>query len=355
MALRVRRIMVAVALVMVGTSGCSGSGQHHLTVEVNHGPVAFDAPLGLTVGGADPHRSVRIIATATDAGTASWQAHADYKPTAQGTVDVRTSPAGNGSYQGAHDTGLLWSMTAGSSHPQFSLPENATMTVTFTASQDGAATGSAQQRRWFRAPDVRMTTVDRAKAGLVGTLYSPAHPSPATPAVMVLGGSEGGLPASQPAALASRGHVALAVAYFGLPGLPKTLTRIPLEYFATALRWLGRQPGVDPTSSGHRARSPTPSRTGWATIPTPRSASPLPATWLASSCPICPRRATPSRSTGMTRASAALSRTTRSADWTHGPSCCRSSPAETVTTSRPPDEDEQLDHGRGDHGGEQER
>jgi dienelactone hydrolase len=238
--------MVAVALVMVGTSGCSGSGQHHLTVEVNHGPVAFDAPLGLTVGGADPHRSVRITATATDAGTASWQAHADYKPSAQGTVDVRTSPAGNGSYQGAHDTGLLWSMTAGSSHPQFSLPENATMTVTFTASQDGAATASAQQRRWFRAPDVRMTTADRAKAGFVGTLYSPAHPSPATPAVMVLGGSEGGLPASQPAALASRGHVALAVAYFGLPGLPKTLTRIPLEYFATALRWLGRQPGVDP-------------------------------------------------------------------------------------------------------------
>jgi pimeloyl-ACP methyl ester carboxylesterase len=50
---------------------------------------------------------------------------------------------------------------------------------------------------------------------------------------------------SQAAVLASRGHPALAVAYFGLPGLPATLTRIPLEYFATALRWLARQPGVN--------------------------------------------------------------------------------------------------------------
>jgi hypothetical protein len=90
---------------------------------VNRGPVAFDAPLGLTVAGADPHRSVRITATATDARTIRWQAGAAYAPTAQGTVDVRTSPAGNGSYQGAQDAGLLWSMTAGPGHPQFSLPE----------------------------------------------------------------------------------------------------------------------------------------------------------------------------------------------------------------------------------------
>jgi len=62
---------------------------------------------------------------------------------------------------------------------------------------------------------------------------------------MVLGGSEGGQPVSAPAALASRGHPTLAVAYFGAPGLPQTLANIPLEYFATALRWLAHQPGVD--------------------------------------------------------------------------------------------------------------
>jgi dienelactone hydrolase len=36
------------------------------------------------------------------------------------------------------------------------------------------------------------------------------------------------------------------VAYFAEPGLPHTLSKIPLEYFVRALRWLARKPGVDP-------------------------------------------------------------------------------------------------------------
>lgn len=37
----------------------------------------------------------------------------------------------------------------------------------------------------------------------------------------------------------------LDLAYFSEPGLPPTLSRIPLEYFERALRWLAAQPGVD--------------------------------------------------------------------------------------------------------------
>ena len=48
------------------------------------------------------------------------------------------------------------------------------------------------------------------------------------------------------AMLASRGYPALAVAYFGEPGLPQNLSAIPLEYFERALGWLAAQPGVDP-------------------------------------------------------------------------------------------------------------
>jgi len=36
----------------------------------------------------------------------------------------------------------------------------------------------------------------------------------------------------------------LDVAYFGAPGLPATLTKIPLVYVAHALRWLSAQPQV---------------------------------------------------------------------------------------------------------------
>jgi dienelactone hydrolase len=45
--------------------------------------------------------------------------------------------------------------------------------------------------------------------------------------------------------LASHGYPALALAYFRAPGLPADLRNIPLEYFARALRWMRRQPGVE--------------------------------------------------------------------------------------------------------------
>ncbi|HVA59227.1 MAG TPA: acyl-CoA thioester hydrolase/BAAT C-terminal domain-containing protein [Mycobacteriales bacterium] len=65
--------------------------------------------------------------------------------------------------------------------------------------------------------------------------------------MVTLGGSEGGLfTAPLAALLASRGYPSLALAYFGEPGLPAALTRIPLEYFARALRWLADQPGINP-------------------------------------------------------------------------------------------------------------
>lgn len=64
---------------------------------------------------------------------------------------------------------------------------------------------------------------------------------------MVFGGSEGGLSTSDQAALlAAHGHPALALAYFDAPGLPDTLTRVPLEYFRTAARRLARAPGASP-------------------------------------------------------------------------------------------------------------
>jgi len=69
------------------------------------------------------------------------------------------------------------------------------------------------------------------------------------PAVLVLGGSGGGVPPASgfPGGLASRGYAVFALAYFGAEGLPRSLERIPLEYFGTALDWMAAQPSVDPT------------------------------------------------------------------------------------------------------------
>ena len=215
-------------------------------MKVSAGPVAFDAPLDLTIGGADPSRPVRLTATATDSEHGRWASHADFTPSRKGTVDVRTSTAGNGTYQGVPDTGLVWSMGADDEHLLFASGDDATIRLTFSATQDGARPASASQQRWYRAPGVRVQVLNRSEVGFVGTMYTPAASGASSSAVLMLGGSEGGLPLTQPEALASRGHPALALAYFGVPGVPSTLTDIPLEYFATALRWLATQPGVDP-------------------------------------------------------------------------------------------------------------
>ncbi len=95
------------------------------------------------------------------------------------------------------------------------------------------------------AKDVTATPTTLGREGFVGTYYSTPTSSPA-PAILVLGGSDGGLPVLTPRLLASHGYPTLALAYFKEPGLPKTLKDIPMEYFAAALHWLAARPGVDP-------------------------------------------------------------------------------------------------------------
>lgn len=84
--------------------------------------------------------------------------------------------------------------------------------------------------------------------GRYGEWYRPTDARRRMPAVVAFGGSNGGmLPMARFAhGFASEGYPALALAYFKEPGLPTDLQDIPLEYFAKAIRWVQRQPGVDP-------------------------------------------------------------------------------------------------------------
>lgn len=83
--------------------------------------------------------------------------------------------------------------------------------------------------------------------GLIGVWYPPA-PGAKRPAVLVLGGSEGGLAGAYylGAKVAAHGYAVFGPAYFGMPGLPQNLQDVPLEYLTKALDWMRAQPGVDP-------------------------------------------------------------------------------------------------------------
>ena len=82
--------------------------------------------------------------------------------------------------------------------------------------------------------------------GLVATLHLPRGEG-RHPAVIVLSGSEGGVVNAnlfgQP--LAAAGFVTMCLAYFAMDGLPRDLSRIPLEYFKKAIDWLRAHPAVD--------------------------------------------------------------------------------------------------------------
>jgi dienelactone hydrolase len=113
--------------------------------------------------------------------------------------------------------------------------------MTFRAEVAGEEVARVEIARHWLGPGVRRSPVrDR---GLAGVLYEPAGPGP-HPALIVVGGSGGGLNEVVAALLASRGCAALALAYFGFGSLPKSLVEIPLEYFDTALEWLSERPSV---------------------------------------------------------------------------------------------------------------
>lgn len=90
-------------------------------------------------------------------------------------------------------------------------------------------------------------TQELREAGLVADYFA-ADPATASPgAIIVLGGSEGGLGGSRNLArrLAAAGFDAIAVSYFGEAGQSSRLDQIPIEPIARAREWLEARPGPD--------------------------------------------------------------------------------------------------------------
>lgn len=82
---------------------------------------------------------------------------------------------------------------------------------------------------------------------LIANFYPVAGPGK-HPAILLLGGSEGGIGSgitNLAIALHEQNYAVMTVSYFGGPEQPKKLELIPLEQFDRALSWLKSQPGVE--------------------------------------------------------------------------------------------------------------
>lgn len=197
--------------------------------------------------GAD--RPVTVTATAKDVVGVTWSSSAEFRASGDGTLSLDQAPV-SGSYSGANPMGLFQFMAPDDPQPLgFGAPLSGTYVVRLEVKVDGRTVATATAtRRSPQAVGVTTKKLTVAADGVYGVLYRPKNPSTRKPALLVFGGSEGGL--SYPVQvnsglLAAHGYPTLALAYFDAPGLPKDLAAIPLEYFRKALTILRAQPGVD--------------------------------------------------------------------------------------------------------------
>lgn len=130
--------------------------------------------------------------------------------------------------------------------PYFWHAPGADLFLVTVRARDRVVAATHFNRAWLAGPvGERHETVQ--SAGFDGSFFAAPTARHRT-AVLVFGGSEGGLSTGLLASrFAADGYPALALAYFKEPGLPQTLTNIPLEYFQRALAWLATQPQVDPS------------------------------------------------------------------------------------------------------------
>lgn len=204
-----------------------------LSLHVEPADALIDVARRITVSGAQPGAIVRI-GTQTLRSEAIWTSRADFLADAQGRVDLSRDAPIAGDYSGVAPMGLIWSQTCADSPQQFNRATDQPLETAIVAQCSGVETTAHMVQRLL------VEGVSRHEVredGLVGVLYRPPGSAPA-PAIMILNGSGGGINEPRAALWAAHGYNAMALGYFGAPGLPRYISNTPLEYFATGLDWL---------------------------------------------------------------------------------------------------------------------
>lgn len=202
----------------------------------------LDDPVKIQVNGLTPGSTVIVRASAMFAGQ-TWRSWASFLADEKGVIDLAQKPI-NGSYRGANAMGLFLFMETAKEDAKKSQPLKIMepRITHFEAESDGKVEARAELKRWLARPGVRIS--DIKEKGLVGKLFEPEGEG-RRPALLVLSGSDGGIPENEAALLASHGYVAFALAYFKAEGLPGALVKIPLEYLKTGIDWLAARDRVD--------------------------------------------------------------------------------------------------------------
>jgi hypothetical protein len=207
-------------------------------------PILVGEPLSIRVDGLPADRSVTL--TAERAMPGLYRSQAVFSAP-QGTLELATAKPLSGTYTEADIRGLFWSMAPVDGGEPGGLQP---LQVKLTATVDGHPPTSTTIEFIDALPAVKVEEVKEFPGAVFATLPGTAR----RPAIIVLGGSEGGgfFARDRAPRFASRGFAVLGLPYYSpgrtereIPELPAAFADIPVERLNTACEWLKRRPEVD--------------------------------------------------------------------------------------------------------------
>ena len=220
--------------------------------EVTPSFARVDEVLAIRVGGCQPFGAVRITAQMGE-GDWQWTSRADFVTDGEGSVDVSKAAPTSGSYEGLDPMGLIWSMELNEKGKEKicrgdfgGFPQDVRIRRTFRAECGTTRAEPVTNIAYYARLPVKYSAI--REQGIVASMFH--RPGVRRPGIIVLSGSGGGMDGPTAALFAAHGYTTIALAYFGVKGLPPELREIPLEYFQKAIDWFRSQPDVVPESIG---------------------------------------------------------------------------------------------------------
>lgn len=196
----------------------------------------------ITAKGFQPGQLV-LLRARTTIKDVIWQSTAVFSADRFGEVDLRKQAPDVGAYRGVDVMGLFWSMkpTEPVGFYLFKVDEPK-YEIQLELMAAGRTLAEAVATRRKRSKTVVMEDVKRDD--WIGELYLPDSTT-RSPGILVIGGSEGGIPRTKAEQFASKGYAALAIGYWKTGHLRKELADVPLEAFDEALDWMKRHKSID--------------------------------------------------------------------------------------------------------------
>ena len=241
--------------VLMGASlaGCTGAQAATPAIEVTELEGPFD-PLSIRIVGLDPGAPVTLAATTT----VDWTVHrsaSSFEADAEGVVDLGRDVPTDGAWSTPDPMAPFWSLESRGGlvwWDHFDAEHTVELAVLDGAVDVDAIAGAAELAsasivRGAAEASTVVETVDDAGLPAVFAVPGDLDERAPRPAVLVMGGSEGGIRTARTAAaqLARLGYPALAVSLFGSPGQSDALAEVPIDGLIDAIEWLRAQPGVD--------------------------------------------------------------------------------------------------------------